>query len=286
VTGMISRRGFLAGGIVLGGALMVDSFVVEPRKIKVEDVTIGIEGLGPELDGFTICQVTDVHHGVFVGRSYVDEVVDRVRAMAPDLVALTGDYIDDGRSYMVPVIERLATLEGRYGTLAVLGNHDYFIEWRYSADVIRSHGIRLLTNEHVVIEKGGARLCVGGTRDYFEDVPDVRKTFEGAPAGAPRVLLCHHPDYAEFLPPDVRVDLMLSGHTHGGQIRVPFTGYAPVVPSHFGQKYAGGLVTLPARGPEGMPPTRVYVSRGVGMALIPVRFNCPPELTLLRLRSV
>lgn len=263
---------------------MVDGLFVEPRRVRVEKVDIPIEGLGSGFDGYTICQVTDVHHSPIVSLSYVEEVVASAAALKPDMVAFTGDYIDTDREYMDPAVRALSRLRGRQATMAVLGNHDYFIDWRYSADAIRSHGVDLIMNGHRMLERGSSRLCIGGVRDYFEDRPDAREAFGGVPEDVPRVLLCHHPDYAEYLPGDVRVDLMISGHTHGGQVRIPFTGLAPVVPSNFGQKYSGGLVTLKRRAGAGLGTrTRVYVSRGVGVVLLPVRFSCPPELTLIRL---
>lgn len=142
--------------------------------------------------------------------------------------------------------------------------------------VIRSYGIPLLENRHAIIESGGGALCVAGIKDYLEDFPDAEAALRGVDKETPRILLAHHPDYAEHLPEGVRVGLVLSGHTHGGQVRGPFS-YAPVLPSEFGQKYSGGLVTLTGRD------TRVYVSRGLGVVGIPVRIHCPPELTLIRL---
>ena len=104
----------------------------------------------------------------------------------------------------------------------------------------------------------------------------MKKAFKGVHESIPRVLLTHHPDHCERLPHDERIDLVLSGHTHGGQIRLPF--YAPILPSNYGQKYSGGFVRL--ANPAG---ALAYVSRGIGMAMLPIRFNCPPELTLIRL---
>lgn len=275
------------GGVVLGGTLMIDSLVIEPRSIEVKEVRIPLNGLAQEFDGFTICQITDVHHSALVSRAYVKRVVEMAGRLRPDLVVLTGDYIDEGREYMAPVMDTLSELKGRFPTAAVLGNHDYFIDWKYSAEIIRFKGINLLLNTHIVLESEGAKLCIAGVKDYLEDRPDVRAAFSGAPEDATRILLCHHPDFAEYLPPDERVDLVLSGHTHGGQVRIPFTGYAPMVPSSFGQKYSGGIVRLDRNGgPDGTSGTVVYVSRGVGTALLPVRFNCSPELTLIRLESV
>ncbi len=259
---------------------MVDTFVLEPRRIRVEEVTVPIKGLGADLDGFTMCQITDVHHSPIIGLGYVDEVVELANSLKPDLMVLTGDYIDESKSYMEPVIKSLSRLRAPYGTIAVLGNHDYFIGAEYSADVVRSAGIPLLQNSHTIIERGRAPLCIAGTRDYFEDSPDVGAALKGVAPDVPRILLNHHPDYCEYLPGGYRIDLILSGHTHGGQVRVPISRFAPIVPSNFGQKYSGGLVTLDRTGG-----TQVYVSRGIGVVLIPVRFNCPPELTRITLVS-
>jgi len=270
----VSRRDFLRGGALLGGALLFESTVLAPRGVRVQEAAVRISGLPPAFNGFAICHLTDIHHSPVVGLGYIESVVDEANSLAPDLFVLTGDYIDDGREYMPPVIKALSRLKARFGTLAVLGNHDHFIGMDYTEEVMEAYRVPLLQNSHILIESGKDALCIGGVRDYLEDAPDAREALSGAPKDVPRVLLSHHPDYAEFLPGNERVDLVLSGHTHGGQVRLPFS-FAPVVPSGFGQKYAGGLVRNGA--------TQVYVSRGVGVVTIPVRFNCPPEITLIRL---
>lgn len=274
---MLTRRGFFKAGIFVCGGLVLEGFVIEPEKILVEKISVPIPGLGAGLDNFTICQITDIHHSRAVSLDYIEGVVRTANSLRPDLMALTGDYIDMDREYMGPVIRCLAGLRARHGTVAVLGNHDYFIGREYSKDVISSNSIPLLENSHMMIESAGGRLCVAGVNDLLEDTPDAGAALAGVDGDIPRVLLSHHPDYAERIGADLRVDLVLSGHTHGGQVRLPF-GVAPIIPSAFGQKYSGGLVSL-ARS-EG---TRVYVSRGIGVSMIPVRFNCPPEITLIRL---
>lgn len=273
---MLSRRAFLKGGLLLGSALMVDGFLLEPREFRVEEVPVKIRGLSPEFDGFTICQVTDVHHSPFVRLGYLERVVEKANSLKPDLTVLTGDYIDDAREYVAPAIKALSGLKAERGLLSILGNHDHFTGKAHTVEAIRSHGIPLLENSHSLIESGRGILCVAGVKDYLEDFPDAKAALRGVDNDIPRILLSHHPDYAESLPGDERVDLVVSGHTHGGQIRAPFS-YAPVLPSAYGQKYSGGLVTLKKR------ETQVYVSRGVGVVMIPVRINCPPELTLIRL---
>ncbi|OGP17842.1 MAG: hypothetical protein A2V21_306360 [Deltaproteobacteria bacterium GWC2_55_46] len=271
---MISRRSFLGGGLILSGAFALEGFVLEPKDIEVQEVLVKIKDLPPAFRGFTICQLTDIHHGPLVGLDFLERVVAKANSLKADLAVLTGDFIDREKSYMRPAMEALSRLKARLGTLAALGNHDNFIGRDFSARVISSHSIQLLQNSHVMIESGGDSLCIAGVRDYLEDRPEAARALNGVAPSVPRILLSHHPDYAEFLPQDVRVDLVLSGHTHGGQVRLPFS-FAPIVPSDFGQKYSGGLV----RNGD----TQVYVSRGVGVVLIPVRFNCPPEITLIRL---
>lgn len=257
---------------------MVDGFVLEPRELRVDEVEVRVRGLSKEFDGFTVCQVTDVHHSPFVTLGYLERVVQKANSLKPGLTVLTGDYIDDVRDYIDPAIRVLSGLKAERGLLSVLGNHDHFTGKAHTVKAIRSHGIPLLENSHALIESGNSALCVAGVKDYLEDFPDVASALRGVDKEVPRILLSHHPDYAEHLPGDERVDLVISGHTHGGQVRTPFS-YAPVLPSAYGQKYSGGLVALEGRD------TQVYVSRGVGVVGIPVRINCPPELTLIRLTA-
>lgn len=272
---MLSRRAFLKAGVVLGCAVGIQGFMIEPKDLRVEEVKIPVKGLAAELEGFTVCQITDIHHSSIVGLEYVEKTVALANSLKPDLTVLTGDYIDEDRGYMAPVIKALTKLKARYGVLSILGNHDHFIGKDYTVDVISSSKIPLLENSNRIIEVKGKPLCVAGVKDFWEDMPDLKAALAGVDMEIPRVLLCHHPDYAEYLPEGERVDVMLSGHTHGGQVRLPFS-IAPILPSNFGQKYSGGLVDLNWS-------TKVYVSRGIGVVMIPVRLNCPPELTLIRL---
>lgn len=256
---------------------MLEGFVVEPRMIDVVETTVRVKGLPDEFNGFRICQVTDIHHSLFVSLEYIKGVIEEANKLAPDLVVLTGDYVDADWQYLAPVIETLTSLKARHGIMAILGNHEYYMRKDYAEDVIRSHNIPLLKNSHAYIESGRSALCFAGVSDLIKDAPDAKAALKGVPPEIPRILLSHHPDYAEYLPKDERIDLVISGHTHGGQVRLPF-GHAPVVPSKFGQKYSGGLVQLKSG-------TQVYVSRGIGVSMIPVRFNCPPELTLIKLAA-
>ncbi len=275
---MITRRRFLQAGLVLGGALALDGLFFEPKRVKIERVVLKIDGLAPGFDGFKICQITDLHHGLVNGAGYIEKCVAEANGLRPDMFALTGDYVEFDKKYLPPAARLLSGLKSPHGSFAVLGNHDYYAGAAYALDVFDSYKIPLLQNAHRMIESSNAALCIAGTRDFWEDAADARAALRGVDKNIPRILLTHHPDYSESLPDNEKIDLVIAGHTHGGQVRIPVADYAPIVPSRYGRKYAGGLVTL--NRPES---TRVYVSRGLGTAILPVRFNCPPEITLITL---
>ncbi len=276
----LTRRKFLLGAGIISAAavsgISAELFLFAPRRITVEETWLSIKDLPSEFAGFGICQITDTHHGPYVGLDYIKEVVTQANRLNPDLVVLTGDYVSENKSFLEPVMRVLSGLKARHGIMSVLGNHDYWVGEGHSIRALKAQEIPLLKNTHSFIEINGARLCIAGVGDLTEDRPDVARALYGVDTDVPRVVLCHNPDYTEELPDNVRVDLMLSGHTHGGQVRMPFTGRAPVVPSEYGQKYAGGLVR---RGE-----TQIYVSRGIGVSIMPIRFNCPPEISFLRLK--
>ena len=161
------------------------------------------------------------------------------------------------------------------GVFGVLGNHDYAHGQAETRDSMKAAGIHDLTNNGLWLTRGNGRLRLGGVDDLWFGRPDAKPALGDATIYDACLLVSHNPDFAETLT-DRRVGLMLSGHTHGGQVSLP--GMAnPFVPSRYGMKYAKGMVEAPA--------TKVYISRGLGLAAVPMRFNCPPELTLLTLRS-
>jgi predicted MPP superfamily phosphohydrolase len=271
--------GGLAAGLGYG-------LLVEPRWFAVTHRVMPIRGLPPSLDGLRAVQLSDVHHGPWLSLGQVREVVERTNQLVPDLVFLTGDYVHQSAVYIPPAIKELGQLQPKIGTLAVLGNHDWWegaaltrAEFARAGIPLIDNARRTLTPDRRLLADANEGLCIAGVGDLWEDRPDYDAALGGVPARVPRVLLSHNPDVAEegqFVRSGHRVDLMVSGHTHGGQIYIPGLG-TPVVPSRYGQKYSQGLVQGPV--------CPVLISRGIGLTVLPLRLGVRPEITLLELRT-
>jgi predicted MPP superfamily phosphohydrolase len=283
----ISRRQFFtrsAVGVVglASGGVGSYATLIAPEKVRLRRYDYPVADLPRELEGLRVLHVSDTHYGPFVAMPYLRDVFDRANALRPDLVLLTGDYVHYSPESVEPGIEVLSRLKARFGAVAVMGNHEHWEGTAYCQAQFKKIGLPLIDNANLFLTSSGLRsdavpghsLCLAGIGDLWEDEVDFEKALAGAPADMPRLLLSHNPDAAEKVAAGQRIDLMLSGHTHGGQIAFPLIG-APVSPSRFGDKYIGGL----CQGPN----CRVLVSRGVGMAGIPLRFGVPPELGLITL---
>lgn len=254
-----------------GGAY---AYFWEPRRLVLRRVSVALPRLPAGLAGLKIGQISDTHHGPYTGRAFVEEAAALVWAERPDLIVLTGDYVHRGAAFIPGGIDPFASLRPPLGLYAVLGNHDHWHGAALTRECLARAGARDLTNRRVVLERGGGTLCLAGVGDLWEDEQDLAAALSGTDESSPRILLSHNPDYAELLPVAPRVDLVIAGHTHGGQVALPLLG-ALVLPSAYGQKYRAGLV----RGPR----CPVFVSRGVGVISPPVRINCPPEVAILTL---
>jgi predicted MPP superfamily phosphohydrolase len=288
---LVSRRQFLSATtqraavvtiLTAGGGAFAYATLIEPRRLPITRLSHPIHNLPASLDGLSIVQIADVHHGSWIPLGYVRRVVRLVNELQPDIIVLNGDYVAGHRRYIAPVVKVLAELRARIAVLGVLGNHDWWEGVEETRHCFQKAGIPLIDNANRFLSPDRRLLstvpddgmCIAGVGDYWEDEVDIRAALKGAPKSMPRILLSHNPDVAEM--PDLqhhdnRIDLMLSGHTHGGQVRVPFLG-TPIVPSDYGQKYAQGLVQGPA--------CKVYISRGIGMTVLPVRFGVPPEIAV------
>jgi uncharacterized protein len=254
---------------------------IESRAIEDKSYTVTSADIPREFDGLTIVLLTDIHESWFFSEDRVRDVVARVNSLDPDLVLLGGDYVDRNIADEYTCFSALAELKAPLGVYAVTGNHDYdeSDDGTNSAATITAAsteaGIELLDNRGMWLEKDGTRIRLGGVADLQEGDPDVGPALEGTSPEDFVLLLSHHPDFAETLAPD-SVDLMLSGHTHGGQITL-FGLWAPMVPSDYGQKYRSGEVTNGS--------TTVIVSNGVGSTVLPVRLFARPQLVIITLES-
>lgn len=299
MTNTISRRRFLKG--LLGGALAVSlpplyATQVEPEWLAVLHTSITLPNLPPAWDGLTLVQLSDIHLGSGIELDTVRRAVALANVAAPDLVVLTGDFVTGEARHSREVATALAELRSRYGSYAVLGNHDIWTDAAVVAANLEDAGISVLRDRRVALECDGARLWLlgiedrgytamsgpGGSGDWvaFQAAwTPARDSLAGLlgdiSPDEPRLLLVHNPDFTEMLP-EGRVDLALCGHTHGGQVQLPLVG-APFVPSCFGQKFVEGWV-------QGAT-TQVYVNRGLGTIGPALRFNCRPEVTVLRVES-
>jgi predicted MPP superfamily phosphohydrolase len=240
----------------------IHSFVITRHKLAL-----------PGLDApLRIAQLSDLHYGVFLFEDAVSAWVDATLGERPDLIVLTGDLADGrSRSPLTPLLDALAPLTAPLGVWSVWGNHDYFNRGthRQLAAGLRQIGVHTLRNGNANVRPD---LMLAGVDDFKLGQPDLRATLAGIPPGVPSLLLTHNPDLLPELEAG-QVSLALAGHTHGGQVRLPFIG-APVTSSEYGQRFAQGWVH---------DPVRAHVSRGLGVTAIPVRLACPPELVILDL---
>ena len=273
------RRGLLTamGSAAVGNAVgaLVAALLIEPRWIHVTRPTVWLPDLPEGWDGLRIAHLTDLHHGRMVRLRLITEAVRLANAESPDLVVLTGDFVSRPGAITTALAKALSKLQAPLGSYAVLGNHDHSADAGGVREMLAAAGVRLLENSHVLLARGGDLLAVAGVDDLWFGVPHLASALRDVPPEAGRLLLCHNPAYARRMPPVPRVDLMISGHTHGGQVRLPLLGRP------------GQLLRLLAP-QEGLLRRRrcpVYVSRGIGMVGLPVRFNCRPELPIITLRS-
>lgn len=275
----------LAAGVLIAGGVSAYGGAVAPHQLRVRRYRIGIADLPPGFEGLRAVLIADTHLGPRISAAYIEETIRLALGLKPDLALLGGDYVHSGWRYIAPAAQLFRPLiAAGIPTVGVLGNHDW-----YNADgLISKHlvevGVRMVDNSRVYLDGRFRKLvdtppaeglCIAGVGDYLCHIVDMDAALAGVPATMPRIVLSHNPDAAELArtqggsSKNRRVDLMLSGHTHGGQIRLPIIG-PPFVPSDHGAKYEGGLVPGPS-----FP---VLVSRGVGMSICPVRLGVPPEL--------
>jgi predicted MPP superfamily phosphohydrolase len=253
--------------------------VVEPGRVRVREVTIILERWPPALAGVRIAVLGDIHTGSpHVSPAKLRAIVADVNAAHPDVVVLLGDYVIHGivgGRFVEPetTAEILGGLRAPGGVVAVLGNHDWWLDGTRVRAALEANGIPVLENQARPIEHNGARLWLGGLADLWTRQVDIDGTLAAVPPAEPVVFLTHNPDVFPGVP--ARVALTLAAHTHGGQVRVP-PFPPPLVPSRYGARFAAGHIVEGGR--------HLFVTTGVGMSILPVRFAVPPEVAILTIR--
>lgn len=283
----ISRRGFLIASACAGAGLALYGGEIERHWIEVSRRDVVLPSLPQAFDGFRIAQLSDIHLHEYTESFLVRDAVHHVNALNPDAVFLTGDFVSHGlmpNRFSIASAWQCANLLNQLECphrYAVLGNHDVLVSREVVIEALSANAITVLDNAYVPIERAGGRFWLAGLDDPVVGTPDPELAIPQPIRNVPRepvVLLCHAPDYVDTLltlQEGQAVSLMLAGHTHGGQVRVPLAG--PLILPPLGRKYVEGWFRFGN--------LQLYVNRGIGTISLPIRFDCPPEITLFTLHS-
>lgn len=281
--GRKKRIGLIVLGLCLAGcaALLLWAFVIEPSRVTVKETAIVIPRWPQAFDHLRVVLISDLH----VGSPHIDleklrEIVATINQQQPDLILIAGDFVIQdviGGDFIEPepIAAELKNLRARYGVYAVLGNHDWWYDGERIMRALNDSGIRVLENDVAQIERDGQSIWIAGLADLWTRPQLITTTLSkitGPPANV--IALTHNPDIFPKIPTDV--PLTLAGHTHGGQVNLPFIGRR-VVPSEFGERYAIGHVQENGH--------QLFVTPGIGTSIIPVRFRVPPEISVLTISA-
>jgi uncharacterized protein len=274
-----SVAALVAGGLAVAAtAVLTWSVAVEPDRLVVHRIEVPVRGLPRAFDGFRIAALSDVHAGApYVGREKLRQIVGTVNGLDPDTVVFLGDLVIHGvlgGRFMEPEVSAAELGRMRAPKIAVLGNHDWRLDGRRVGRALEAAGFRVLDNDVTRVERGGDSVWFAGLADLKTRRPNIPGVLARVPPGDAVILLSHNPDVFPSVP--TRVGLTLAGHTHGGQVRLPFVG-ALAVPSRFGRRYVAGLVEEGDR--------RLFVTTGIGTSYVPVRLGVPPEIAEITLSA-
>lgn len=265
------KLGAIAGCTGLAGSYPV---FIERTIVQINTYRIPVPRLPKAFEEFTIVHLTDLHYGFLVSLAHIKRVIETANSIPSDMIVCTGDYIHERNSVkqINLVWHELSKLQAPSGVLSVLGNHDHWGDTTRSLFWLNKSGQNL---QHTVrrIRRNGASLWFAGAGDLWEDSADIDQLLAPVPKKECRILLAHNPDSADTIR-KARADLIISGHTHGGQVNIPFYG-PPILPVK-NKNYSSGL----KKSKRGFP---VFISRGIGWAILPIRFNCYPEIAVLKL---
>jgi uncharacterized protein len=287
-----TRRRFLQLGAAGAGAAALsaagDGTIFEANRPQLVSIEVPLSRLDEPWDGFRIVQLSDLHYDDYFSVVPLRKAIAIINRLQPDLVVVTGDFVTArgtgshvvsvqdlkaGAKTIEPCARLLTEIRAPSGILAVLGNHDMDSGAAYIVEVLQSYNIAVLRNRSLPLEREGKRLWISGVDDVLNGKPKLKLALQGIPPEEPVVLLVHEPDWADHVA-KYPVDLQLSGHSHGGQIRIPFLG-APFLP-RMARKYPWGLRQIGR--------LSLYTNVGIGTIDVPMRLGCPPEVTLITLR--
>jgi uncharacterized protein len=275
----LTRRQFLSGlvatPLVAVAGVSAYARLVEPYNYLISETDILIKNLPSRFEGFRITQLTDIHLSKILGVDEVRRVVNIAQQTKPDLFVLTGDYATTYRRYIEPCAEALSPLSAPEGVWAVLGNHDHYTDPELTTRALERRKIVVLNNQNTTLRRGPDSIQLSGIDDWTWNATDWIRAFRGIKKDGPTVLLSHQPGVLEFEQTQ-NVSLILSGHTHGGQINLPWVG----APARFATKDLRF-----AQGHFRYGNVQLYVSSGTGVIGLPVRFGVRPEIAVLRLKS-
>ena len=282
---VISRRRFLKisllsaiGTMVAGVGGFAYAHDVEPENLEIVPLELVLPRLDPAFDGYRLVQFSDIHMGTGMTTKRLTHIVNVVNDQNPDAIAITGDFVTHGdiRPLLPGLVESLSQLRSKDGTFAILGNHDHWTDPKAIHEVIRQIGAVDLSNRTYSLRLGDAVLHLAGVDDYWERQNRLDEVLAQLPGDACAILLAHEPDFADISAATGRFDLQISGHSHGGQVRLPIINRPITLPTYsliypVGQYQVGTMIQ--------------YTNRGVGTIPPAVRFNCRPEITVFTLRA-
>jgi predicted MPP superfamily phosphohydrolase len=279
----MTRRNFLkalplglATYIFTGSGLYIYGREIEMHRPVVDHVEIPVENLADDLVGFRIIAMGDLHIDPFWDFELIEKAFALANQAEPDLMLLLGDYISWDMAAMDTLKDQFAQLRAKYGVYACLGNHEVWIDALIAQETIESTGITVLVNTGTTIQVGDATLYLAGLNALWNQhgSPDLAAALADAHPDDVVVVMMHEPDYADVTAQDGRVDLQLSGHSHGGQVVVPFLG--TIYTAQYSRKYPIGLYRVGNMWQ--------YTTRGIGVSDdVPFRINCPPEVAEIEL---
>ena len=258
-----------------------DALLLAPNRPRIIRQEFFLPRWPERLNGFTVAMLSDFHYDPYFSIHPLHAAIAMVNRLHPDLIALTGDFVsvplvgDETKAAFAaePCARLLRQMTAPHGLWAVMGNHDDATDAEHVTHALQAENIRVLANQSEPIEQDGSRFWLAGVNDVISGTADLSKTMHGVPAGEPVILLAHEPDFADEAS-QYPIDLQLSGHSHGGQIRIPFL--PPLYLPELAKKYVWGTYQV--------GPLMLHTSAGLGTIGVPMRLNCPPEITLLTLR--